>query len=270
MRSFGPAIGGFLIVWFGSGGNFLVQAGLYVLIAVTIIMLRFPVQKSVPLRGSPLQNIKEGIDYIFKTRMTRVFILMGFILPLFTIPNRDDPSSHLCREGFSRRGGYIRYYIGIDRGGGCRWPRCYCFAVRVERRGLLQLGALFLLSLSLVVLAFCTQLWFALLFLTLAGFFEAIFLTTNQTLLQLSIPDELRGRVTSVIYLTAGLSPIGGLVAGFGSDLLGGPKMITIILAGMAASIAIIVFFVSPTVRNYRLSQGINSNPAEVKEETVA
>ena len=54
MRSFGPAIGGLLIVWFGAGGNFLVQAGLYVLIALTIIMLRFPVQKAVPVRGSPL------------------------------------------------------------------------------------------------------------------------------------------------------------------------------------------------------------------------
>ena len=270
MRSFGPAIGGFLIVWFGSGGNFLVQAGLYVLIAVTIIMLRFPVQKSVPVRGSPLQNIKEGIDYIFKTRMTRVFILMGFILPLFTIPIVTIlPPIYAVKvfHGGADVLGMLLASIGV---GGAVGGVVTASLSRVERRGLLQLGALFLLSLSLVVLAFCTQLWLALLFLTLAGFFEAIFLTTNQTLLQLSIPDELRGRVTSVIYLTAGLSPIGGLVAGFGSDLLGGPKMITIILAGMAANIAIIVFFVSPTVRNYRLSQGINSNPAEVKEETVA
>lgn len=270
MRSFGPAIGGFLIVWFGSGGNFLVQAGLYVLIAVTIIMLRFPVQKSVPIRGSPLQNIREGIDYIFKTRVTRVFILMGFILPLFTIPIVTIlPPIYAVKvfHGGANILGILLASIGV---GGAVGGVVTASLSRVERRGVLQLGALFLLSLSLVALAFCTALWTALVFLALAGFFEAIFLTTNQTLLQLSIPDELRGRVTSVIYLTAGLSPIGGLVAGFGSDLLGGPKMITIILAGMAASIAIIVFFVSPTVRNYRLSQGINSNLTEAKEETVA
>ena len=41
-----------------------------------------------------------------------------------------------------------------------------------------------------------------------------IYLTTNQTLLQLSIPDELRGRVTAVVSLTAGLSPLGSFVAG--------------------------------------------------------
>jgi len=270
MRSFGPAVGGLLIVWFGAGGNFLVQAGLYVLIALTIIMLRFPVQKAVPVRGSPLQNIREGIDYIFKTRMTRVFILMGFILPLFTIPIVTIlPPIYAVKvfNGGAATLGILLASIGV---GGAVGGVVTASLSRVERRGILQLVALFLLSLALVALAFCTKLWFALLFLALAGFFEAIFLTTNQTLLQLSIPDELRGRVTSVIYLTAGLSPIGGLVAGFGSDLLGGPKMITIVLAGIAASIAIIVFCFSPTVRNYRLSQGISSNTTEVKEDAVS
>ena len=99
-------------------------------------------------------------------------------------------------------------------------------------------------------------------FLSLAGFFEAIFLTTNQTLVQLSIPDELRGRVTSVVYMSIALMPVGGLMAGVGSDLLGGPKMITLVLAGIGASIAIFVFLASSTVRNYRLCQGIASHSA--------
>ena len=269
MRSLGPAMGGLLIVWFGAGGNFLVQAGLYVLIAVTIILLKFPIQKSVVVRGSPIQNIREGLAYIFKTRVTRVFILMGFILPLFTVPIVTIlPPIYAVKvfHGGADVLGILLASIGV---GGAVGGVVTASLSRVERRGLVQLFSLFLLSLSLIALAFSTELWVALLFLALSGFFEAIFLTTNQTLLQLSIPDELRGRVTSVSYLTAGLTPIGGLVAGFGSDLLGGPKMITIILAGIAASIAIIVFFVSPTVRNYRLSQGITSNPTKVKEETV-
>jgi hypothetical protein len=53
------------------------------------------------------------------------------------------------------------------------------------------------------------------------------------------------------------LMPLGGLVAGVGSDLLGGPQIITIILAGIAAIIAFIVLLSSPTIRNYRLSEAI-------------
>jgi MFS family permease len=133
---------------------------------------------------------------------------------------------------------------------------------RLERWGFVQLASLFLLSLSLVAFAFSARLGVALPLLALAGFFELIFLSTNQTLLQLSIPDDLRGRVTSVVNLNAALSPLGGLVAGVGSDLFGGPKIITIILGSIAAGIAVFVFLASSTVRNYRLSQGIGPTSA--------
>jgi MFS family permease len=97
--------------------------------------------------------------------------------------------------------------------------------------------------------------------LALSGFFEMIYLTTNQTLLQLSIPDEMRGRVTSIVSLNAGLSPIGAFLAGVGADLVG-PRLVTIVLCGAAAAIAVLVFLLSPTVRDYRLSQALGG-PAE-------
>jgi len=123
-----------------------------------------------------------------------------------------------------------------------------------------QLASLFLTALALIGFAFTTTLWIALLLLAVSGFFEMIFLTTNQTLLQLSIPDSLRGRVTSVINLNAALFPLGGLIAGGGSDLFEGPKIITIILCSIAAGIAVFIFLYSPVVRNYRLSEAIESN----------
>jgi sugar phosphate permease len=112
---------------------------------------------------------------------------------------------------------------------------------------------------SLVAFAFSSTLIISLLFLALSGFFEIIFLTTNQTLLQLSIPDDLRGRVTSVVNLNMALNPVGNMLAGVGSDLLGGPKMITIVMAGMTAAVAVLVLLFSPTVRNYRLSRAMKS-----------
>jgi ENTS family enterobactin (siderophore) exporter len=126
----------------------------------------------------------------------------------------------------------------------------------------MQLASLFLLSLSLIGFGFSTKLPIALPMLVLSGFFEMIFLITNQTLLQLSIPDDLRGRVTSIVNLNAALSPLGGLMAGVGSDLFGGPKVITIVLSIIGAGIAVFVFLASPTVRNYRLSQAIESPPS--------
>jgi predicted MFS family arabinose efflux permease len=259
MRSFGPMIGGFLILLIGPGGNFIVQSSAYALIVLTITRIQFPASGTGQLKGSPLKNIKEGIQHVMKARVTRTFTLMGFILPLFIIPIFTILPPIYAVEVFGDESGkilgFLLAFVGI---GGIVGGVVTASLGNLQRRGLLQLAALFMLSLTLIAFALSTTLWISLPLLALSGFFEIIFLTTNQTLLQLSIPDNLRGRVTSVVNLNAALSPLGGLMAGAGSDLLGGPKIITIVMAGIAAAIAIVILVLSSTVREYRLSHAIS------------
>lgn len=270
MRSFGPAIGGFLLIRFGPGGNFLIQAATYVLIAFTIMQLRFPAQNYNVKRDSPMQNICEGISYVLKEPVTRTFVLMGFILPIFTIPLLTVlPPIYAVKIFNDPTGKVLSILMALTGVGSMLGGVAAASISRVERRGLVQIASLFFLAISLVAFAFFTQIWSACLMLDSAGFFESIFMTSNQTMLQLSIPDKLRGRVTSVVNLSTALSPVGGLLAGVGSDLLGGPKMITITMAGTGACLAIIVLFTSSTIRNYRLSQGIAANAAPPADSTV-
>lgn len=260
MRSFGPGLGAFLLTWIGAGGNFIVQAGAYLLIIITIMRIRFPERKSAIVHTSPLANIKEGIRYVKNARITRTFMMMGFILPLFIIPIFNVLPPIYAVEVFGDDSGRVLGFLMSSVGlGGIAGGFVTASLGGLERRGLLQLGSLFLLSLSLVSFAFSDLLPVSLLFLGFSGFFEVIFLTTNQTLMQLSIPDELRGRVTSVVNLNMALMPVGNLIAGIGSDLLGGPKMITLVLSGTAAALVVLFFLYSPVVRNYRLSQAIDS-----------
>jgi MFS family permease len=110
----------------------------------------------------------------------------------------------------------------------------------------------------------------ALVSMALAGFFEMIYLTTNHTLLQLSIPDSLRGRVNGIISLQSGLMPVGAFIAGVGADLVG-PRHMTIALSGIAGAIAITVFFASSTIREYRLSEAMaNPDGADRQRRTNA
>jgi MFS transporter, DHA1 family, staphyloferrin A biosynthesis exporter len=262
MRSFGPGIGGFLILWLGPGGNFLVQAAAYALITITIMQIQFPAKKYTSGRSSAFQNIREGLRYVAGARTTRTFMLMGFILPMFIIPVFSIlPPIYAVKvfHGGPDTLGLLLSAIGV---GGIAGGVVVTLMGKFERRGLIQLGSLFLMSISLIGFALSTTLIAALGMMVIAGFFEMLFLTTNQTLLQLSIPDELRGRVTSVVNLNAAINPLGGLIAGIGSDLLGGPKGITIVLVSIAAAIAVAVFIFSPTIRNYRLSQAISTDAA--------
>jgi MFS transporter, DHA1 family, staphyloferrin A biosynthesis exporter len=255
MRSFGPGIGGFLIIWVGAGGNFLVQAGACVLIALTIVQISFPKRNTEGVRASPLQNIKEGIRYVAGQKTTRTFMLMGFILPLFIIPIFGILPPIYAKDVFHGDAGTLGLLLSSIGVGGIAGGVVVASLGRVQRRGLIQLAALFLMSVTLIGFAFSKTLWMALALLAVSGFFEMLFLTTNQTLLQLSIPDNLRGRVTAVVNLNAVLSPLGGLMAGAGSDLLGGPRAITVVLASVGAVIALAVFAWSPTVREYRLGR---------------
>ncbi|MBI2887361.1 MAG: MFS transporter [Chloroflexi bacterium] len=256
MRSVGPGVGGFLILWFGPGGNFLVQAGAYALIAVTVLRMRFPPQASPGPRRAALQNLGEGIRFVVRERVTRTFVLMGWVLPLFIVPNYTALPPIYAKDVFHGGPEVLGFLLSSVGVGGILGGLVAASLDRLERRGLLQLGALLLLSLSLIGFAFSSSLWAALLLLALSGFFEMIYLTTNQTLLQLSIPDELRGRVTSIVSLNAGLSPLGAMFAGVGSDLWG-PQAATVVLSSAAAVTTVWVFLASPTVREYRLSQAM-------------
>ncbi len=259
MRSFGPAIGGFLILWFGPSGNFLVQAGAYVLIMVTIFQIAFPPRDPTAVRGSPLHNIREGIAYVAKHKTTRTFMLMGWVLPLFIIPIYGILPPVYAVEVFHGDSGTLGLLLGSIGVGGILGGVVVASLGRFQRRGLIQLAALFMMGITLIAFAFSRILLLSLGLLAISGFFEMVFLTTNQTLLQLSIPDDLRGRVTSVVNLNAALSPLGGLAAGAGSDFFGGPSTITVIMAGTGAVIALLVFFCSPTVREHTLARAIEA-----------
>jgi MFS family permease len=256
MRSIGPAIGGFLILWVGPAGNFFVQAGAYTLVTLTIIKLQLPYGQRDVLKSKPRGSFREGWAYILSSPTTRAFLLMGWVLPLFSIPNFSALPPIYAKDIFSGGPdtlGLLLSAIGI---GGIAGGFVTASLGKLERRGVLQLGSLLLLSLTLIAFAFSTELWMALVFIVLAGFFELIFITTNTTLLQLSIPDSLRGRVMGIVSLRSGLMPVGAFIAGIGADLVG-PRTMTIVFSLIIAAIAVIVFFASPTIRDYRLSQAL-------------
>lgn len=258
MRSIGPAIGGFLLIWFGPAGNFFIQAGAYALVAVTIFKLRLPVQEKVVETINSKVSFKEGWSYVVSHPTTLTFVLLSWVLPIFIIPNFNALPPIYAKDVFKGGPdtlGLLLSAIGIGGiiGG--------FFATslgnrRFERRGLLQLGALFLLGLSLIAFAFSQVLWMGLICLSVAGFFEMIYITANMTSLQLSVPDEIRGRVMGIVSLRSGLTPVGAFIAGIGSDLVG-PQMVTVILSGTAAVIALVVLIISPTIRNYRMEKAL-------------
>ena len=252
MRSLGPAIGGVLLVWVGAAGNFIAMAVVYGFITFTIAPLNFPKITPKIRTSSYRTQTLEGIRMAFGNSNIRAFLLMGWIAPLFIMPIFSVLPAVYAKDIFARDAqdlGMLLSAVGVG-GGGVGGLFTTVFG-QMERRGLLLLTALFAMSLSLVGFALVTNIWLALVLFGIAGFFEMIYLTMSQTLLQLSIPDEFRGRITGLSTLNAGLFPVGAVVAGLSTDFIGVQET-TILLASIAAILAVIILLCSSTVREFR------------------
>jgi MFS family permease len=256
MRSIGPAIGGFLLLWIGPAGNFFVQAVAYALVTLTVLKLKMPYERRVTDKTRTGGSFREGWAYIFSQPTTLTFLLMGLLLPLVIIPNFSALPPIYAKDVFGGGPDTLGALLSAIGVGGIAGGFVVALLKRCDRRGLLQLGSLLLLAASFALFALSTSFWMALVLMALAGFAEMIYLTTNATLLQLSIPDELRGRVTGIISLRSGLMPVGAFIAGIGSDLFG-PRTMSLIFGVALAAITIAVYFTLPVVRDYRLSRAL-------------
>jgi MFS family permease len=86
-------------------------------------------------------------------------------------------------------------------------------------------------------------LWLAYTTMSVASYAFVLCFATSNTLMQLTVPDQLRGRVMSIYTLMfIGTMPIGSLFAGMLARYIGSPATICI-CAGISLATAIIVSF---------------------------
>jgi MFS family permease len=113
-----------------------------------------------------------------------------------------------------------------------------------RRQSIFLFASLVSLSLLLVAFAASTSLALSIGLMGLIGVAQAIYLATNNTLVQLAVPDALQGRVMSVYMTTWGLMPLGALPQGVLADWFGAP----VVMGGTGLLSALVVMLMA--VRN--------------------
>ncbi len=253
-RIIGPSAAGFLIAWFGPEGNFFIQSVAYLGVVVSVLMMQFPSGKRDERKQSLGKNLLDGVRYIIKEPTTRLLITIGAIPPLLVMPAFFALLPVFAKDVFHSGPeglGLLMSSMGV---GGLLGALFTASLGGFDRRGLLQLAALFTMSLSLLGLGLSPSLYVALPVLAIGGFCEMVYMTTNQTILQLSVPSEMRGRITSIFMLNMGLMPLGSLVLGIAADVVGAPTAVTV--SGIAVvSLTALVALLSSRLRSLRLSE---------------
>ena len=258
-RAVSPMIGGALIVAFGAANNFLIQSLAYLAVMATVLRIRLPPRESGPPRKRAIfGDMAEGYRFAFNDPHARLLLLMSTINPLFLIPLHLALLPIFAKTTFAGDASSLGLMLGAIGVGGVFGGLLTASLNRVDRRGLLQLTALFVYSASQgafsIVGAATGSMILAVPFLVLAGAAEALFNTTNQTVLQLVAPDHLRGRVVSVLQVSPLLIPVGALIGGTLADIMDA-AIVGMLLSGLAFGIGLAILAFSPRMRNLRLSQ---------------
>lgn len=213
-RVLGPGLGGVLIAWLGPAVNFSIEGALYVLMALAMIPIRLPYREAITAtKSSVTANMKQGFAYVLSERRILHLLLLSYISALFVAPVMqimpviaDDVLGH-----GSEVYGFLVLAMGI---GGILGTVCFASMSGIFQKGGVGLAALVLLSCATIALGISTWLLVSLAAMFCLGLFRIAFQVNNNTLLQMNIPDGLRGRVMSIYHLDHGFTPFASMLVG--------------------------------------------------------
>jgi MFS family permease len=250
-RVIGPALAGAMIATIGAGENFYVQAAAYLGVAVMVLRLRLP---EIPRSraGSVLEGLVDGGRYVWRHETLRVQMVLGLVPVVIALPYIS-LMPVLASEVLGQGPGGYGLMMAAPGVGAVVATLILASLKNVERKGALLLSSVFALGLSLVLLALSRSFALSLGLLVLVGAAQMGWLITNQTVLQLSTPDEYRGRVMGIYMLNQGLLPLGSLFAGITADVFSTPVALSV-MGGTVALLAVVFAFRSPALRTIEAS----------------
>lgn len=248
MKIIGPALGGALIAVFGAAGNFFVQAVAYAAVLVLIYWMQVPPTPAEARRSSALSNLREGFAYVWSTPAVLALMTLAYVPRIFAVPYQTlMPVFQKDVLGVGPEGlGLLMAAPGL--GAVLAVLILASSGSRLKRQGLFLVGSIIVLGLFLLLFSQITSFPLALISLVAVGIFQMLFLASTATLLQLIVPDQLRGRVMSLYMLDRGFMPAGALFAGVAAHFIGAPLTV----ATMGAIVIILALMVAwwvPAIR---------------------
>lgn len=251
MKVVGPALGGAMIALFGAGGNFFVQGIAYVGVLFMIHWMHVPPTPDETRRSSALANLKEGFAYVWSTPAVLALMTLAYVPRIFAVPYQTLMpvfQKDVLKVGPSGLG-LLMAAPGV--GALLAVIVLASLANRLRCQGLFLVGSIIILGLFLILFSQIESFPLALAVLVMVGVFQLLFMASTNTLLQLIVPDQLRGRVMSLYMLDRGFMPVGALFAGVTAHFIGAPSTVAM-MGGIVIVLALFVAWRVPALRTIK------------------
>jgi len=215
-RIVGPALAGGLIALFGSGdttsakGVGLVIFAVAILYAISVLCTALIHYQGHPHQrgGKPIADVIEGFRFMRRERIVLGLLFMGFVpmtfgfsviflMPAFNadiiLGGPDTLGLLMTASGAGALAGSLILARAGDIGG----------------KGRVMFYAGYLWAIFVVAFALSGNLVGAMFFGAITGLFGAIMGSLNMSVVQIALPDEIRGRVMAIMMMAHGFMPLG-------------------------------------------------------------
>ena len=245
----GHASAGFLIAWFGVHATFYFILS-YVLLSVLILskIKKKPAVTKFSDQGA-WESVKEGLRYVYNNRILLGAISLDLFAVLFggavaLIPEFADRILKVGPIGF----GWLN--AAVDIGSIIMIISITLFPMK-RNQGRVLMYAVGGFGLCIIVFGLSTTYWISFTALLIAGMLDGISVVTRGTILQITTPDEMRGRVSSVNSMFINSSnELGQFESGFTARLMGAAP--AVIFGGCMTLIVVIITWIkAPSLRKF-------------------
>jgi MFS family permease len=211
-RMLGPALGGLLIARTSLTLTYTVEAACFVVAA----LLMFGVGKLVPEGGGQRfgwASIKEGYRFLLDRRLLQANFVIDLNAMVFGMPQALFPVMGL--EVLGGDAATVGLLYAAPGAGAVLGAITSGWVGSVRRQGRAVLLAVIVWGAAIALFGFATTVWMAVIFLAVAGAADLVSAIFRSTILQLAVPDRLRGRLSSIqIAVVAGGPRLGDFEAG--------------------------------------------------------
>ncbi len=215
-RAIGPAVAGLLLAEVGESGCFFVNGLSFLAVIWSLFAMDLPRRARTSFGSAMLARVREGLNYVRHHDATFYLLLLvainsGFAVPftvLVPVFARD------LLHGGARGYGFLLTSQGI----GAVIGALIMASSAGESKRLRQNLVFGIFCMAAAVMTFGLSRWMALSMVAqlFVGAGLMNYMATTNTLLQLFVSDELRGRVMSIFTLSfIGMAPLGSLEVGF-------------------------------------------------------
>ncbi|GBD95358.1 putative bacilysin exporter BacE [bacterium BMS3Abin06] len=214
-RMMGPAIAGFLMASTGLASCFFINTLSFLAIIAALIKIRFRSGDMQATSGPGIKkSFREGLKYIRHNPTVYILLISVGIISFFGFPY------------ISFLPVYARDILKTGETGlgilmGCAGAGAFTGAIGLAARGdtpkkgFVMAAAAIIFSLALLIFSISETIRLSYAMLFFVGFGAINMIATANSLLQLSVPDELRGRVmSSFTTMFLGMAPIGNFAVG--------------------------------------------------------